>query len=117
MGTGRLQADLGDVIIQVSFWTSALFPWLIGRFVWRWWKADDRLYGIALMSLDLLLAAAFLLPVAELDFSVRPTQAWQWASIAVVALIPARTWLLGWTLYRIQSAGRAAGATQTGALT
>ena len=107
MGTAHLQADIGTVIVQVTFWVSLLFPVVIGRWVWKWWAAQDRTMGWLLMSMEILLTAAFLVPVLRMLLGIPlASTGFGWFSLAVVAAIPLRTIWLGVMIWRIQRKGQ-----------
>lgn len=99
MGTAQLQADILDVIVQITFWTSALFVPAVSTF-WPWWRHP---YARAAISIDVLLALLLLPAVIRDVFSV-PTgdAAYGWFTITAFALVPVRTAWLGWTIWRLQ---------------
>lgn len=99
MGAAHLQADIVGVIVQVTFWTSALFVPAVSTF-WPWWT---HLYGRAAISIDVLLAAAFLPAELRRLFGISVTSpAFEWFTIGVLACIPLRTTWLAWSIWKIQ---------------
>lgn len=99
MGTAQLQADIIGLIIDASFWTSAVFVPVVSLY-WPWWRHP---YARAAMSIDILLAMAFLpaelrrvlgIPVSSPLFG--------WFEIVILGLIPVRTAWLGWQIWKVQ---------------
>jgi len=95
----RLQADLADIAVQATFWTSLTFVAALSR-IWPWWQ---HWYGRAMITIDILLVIAFAPAVVELfDPSLVPRSWFTWASLAAFTFIPARTAWLFWAIRRIQ---------------
>ena len=98
MGT-RLQADVTDAVVQVTFWTSLLFTCLLG-WVWPWWR---HWFGRAVLSLEALLVIAFAPAIVHLLEPAVALRSWfTWTSIAAFGLIPVRTVALFAVIWRIQ---------------
>lgn len=98
---GRLQGDLAVAVVHATFWTTLLFIPGVSAF-WPWWQHQ---FGVALMSVNVLLVLAFLPPELGLLFGV--ASPWlAWFAIGVFALIPARTVWLAWVIFRVQRQGK-----------
>lgn len=98
MGTALLQAEILGVIVDCSFWASALFVPAVSLF-WPWWRHP---YGRAAMSVDVLLALAFLPAELQRLFAFAMPGAFGWFEIAVLGLIPVRTAWLAWQVWKLQ---------------
>lgn len=98
---GRLQGDLAVAVVHATFWTTLLFIPGVSAF-WPWWRHQ---FGVALMSVNVLLVLAFL--PAELGLLFGVADSWlTWFAIGVFALIPARTVWLALVIFRVQRAGK-----------
>jgi hypothetical protein len=98
------QADIISVIVDASFWTSALFVPVVSAY-WAWWKHP---YGRAAMSIDILLALAFLPGELRRVFGISVSSTgFGWFEIVVLGLIPVRTAWLALSIWRLQREGAA----------
>jgi hypothetical protein len=102
MGTFILQQHIIDWEVQVAFWVSLAVPFVLLTF-WDWRQAS---YGPALVSMDWLVTLALLPSVIHRLFDVPITSPWfGWFEIVVVALIPIRSAIFVWEIYKLQAAG------------
>lgn len=103
MSAARLQADIAIIIVHAAFWTSLLFIPAVSA-CWPWWKHQ---FGRAVISVDVLLAAAFLPAELRLMFGIpAASPAFGWFTLAVLACIPLRTLWLAVAVYRMQRTGK-----------
>lgn len=100
MSQAVLQNDIFNVVVQLAFWVSVVFP-IILRLYWPW---NKLVLGRAMVALDILVAGALLPSIAHrlLGITLGMTGT-AWFDVAVIALIPVRTVWLGITLFRIQN--------------
>lgn len=99
MGVTILQTDVADAVIQVTFWTSFIFVPIVS-FFWPWWK---NWFGRAIIAIDILLTLSFGPSVFRLYFPGVQDEPWfTWLAIAAFGLIPIRTTILTYVMWRVQ---------------
>ena len=95
----QLQTDILKVIIEIMFWSSLAFIPVVSTY-WPWWK---HVYGKAAISIDGLLTLALLPAIIRQMLDIPITQVeYNWFTIVVFALIPARTVWLAMALFAVQ---------------
>ena len=99
MNAQVLQADIADAVVQITFWTSFLFVPLVS-FFWRWWR---NWFGRAIVAIDILLTVAFAPTVLRIYIPAIQDEAWfTWLAIGAFGLIPVRTIVLTYVMWRVQ---------------